>query len=62
MLGEWSLEANALHESSSSAPYAANTHDQICTSMAAADVSGVLALIEDYFTNQFQPSLYPALR
>jgi alpha-tubulin suppressor-like RCC1 family protein/subtilisin-like proprotein convertase family protein len=30
------------------------------TSMAAADVSGVLALIQDYFTNQFQPSLTPS--
>ena len=30
------------------------------TSMAAADVSGVLALIQDYFTNQFSPPLTPS--
>jgi subtilisin family serine protease len=30
------------------------------TSMAAADVSGVLALIQDYFTNQFKPALTPS--
>jgi subtilisin-like proprotein convertase family protein len=30
------------------------------TSMAAADVSGVLALIQDYFTNHFQPALTPS--
>ena len=30
------------------------------TSMAAAGVSGMLALIQDYFTNQFQPALIPS--
>ncbi len=30
------------------------------TSLAAADVSGVLALIQDYFTNQFSPPLTPS--
>ena len=32
------------------------------TSMAAADVSGVLALIQDYFTNSFSPASSPARR
>ena len=30
------------------------------TSMAAAAVSGVLALMQDYFTNQFQPAMIPS--
>ncbi|MGA2248307.1 MAG: LamG-like jellyroll fold domain-containing protein, partial [Verrucomicrobiota bacterium] len=30
------------------------------TSMAAASVSGVLALIQDYFTNQFKPAMIPS--